>query len=169
VTSFSFHMVPSEFGGWGNFSCWHESSRVQFGASQISCNSLASIRLVRSQTQQSTVFLTLNLCHYSCSHAYFSLNKKFWEELIAYFPLIRHGPHRKRRLQQLFVAAETCSHSHCLAVIGVHTDRPIDSPFMRHGPHRKRRFQQFFVISCITCRGNVSTEPFPSNDRGGYT
>jgi hypothetical protein len=24
-------------------------------------------------------------------------NKKFWEELIAYFPLIRHGPHRKRR------------------------------------------------------------------------
>jgi hypothetical protein len=23
-------------------------------------------------------------------------NKKFWEELIAYFPLIRHGPHRKR-------------------------------------------------------------------------
>jgi hypothetical protein len=24
-------------------------------------------------------------------------NKKFWEELIAYFPLIRHGPHRKRK------------------------------------------------------------------------
>jgi hypothetical protein len=24
--------------------------------------------------------------------------KKFWEELIAFFPLIRHGPHRKRRL-----------------------------------------------------------------------
>jgi hypothetical protein len=23
-------------------------------------------------------------------------NKKFWEELIAYFPLIRHVPHRKR-------------------------------------------------------------------------
>jgi hypothetical protein len=22
-------------------------------------------------------------------------NKKFWEDLIAYFPLIRHGPHRK--------------------------------------------------------------------------
>jgi hypothetical protein len=29
-------------------------------------------------------------------------NKKFWEELTAYFPLIRHGPHRKRRLQQFF-------------------------------------------------------------------
>jgi hypothetical protein len=33
-------------------------------------------------------------------------NKKFWEELIAYFPLIRHGPHRKQRLQQIFVARE---------------------------------------------------------------
>jgi hypothetical protein len=27
------------------------------------------------------------------------LNKKFWEELIAYFPLIRQGPHKKLRLQ----------------------------------------------------------------------
>jgi hypothetical protein len=31
-------------------------------------------------------------------------NKKFWEELIAYFPLIRHTPYRKRCLQQ-FIAA----------------------------------------------------------------
>jgi hypothetical protein len=29
-------------------------------------------------------------------------NKKFWEELIVYFPLIRHGPHRKQRVQQFF-------------------------------------------------------------------
>jgi hypothetical protein len=29
-------------------------------------------------------------------------NNKFWEELIAYFSLIRHGPHRKRRVQKLF-------------------------------------------------------------------
>jgi hypothetical protein len=26
---------------------------------------------------------------------------KFWEELIAYITLIRHGPHRKRSVQQL--------------------------------------------------------------------
>jgi hypothetical protein len=26
------------------------------------------------------------------------LYKKFWEELTAYFPLIRHGPHRKRKI-----------------------------------------------------------------------
>jgi hypothetical protein len=33
---------------------------------------------------------------------------KFWEGLIAYFPLIRHGPHRKR--------------SRCLATIEGYTD-----------------------------------------------
>jgi hypothetical protein len=27
--------------------------------------------------------------------SYTCKNKKFWEELIAYFPLIQHGPHRK--------------------------------------------------------------------------
>jgi hypothetical protein len=40
-------------------------------------------------------------------------NKKFCEELITYFPLIRHENHRKRRVQQFlyscaFVAAGTC-------------------------------------------------------------
>jgi hypothetical protein len=28
--------------------------------------------------------------------------QEFWEEPIVCFPLIRHGPHRKRRLQQFF-------------------------------------------------------------------
>jgi hypothetical protein len=36
-----------------------------------------------------------------------NMNKKFWEEQVAYFPLIRHGPHRTRRLQQFFVAGGT--------------------------------------------------------------
>jgi cytochrome c oxidase assembly factor CtaG len=50
-------------------------------------------------------------------------NKKFWEELIAYFPLIRHGQHRKR----------------CV--------------------------QKFYCCVCIRCRGNVYTEPLPTNYR----
>jgi hypothetical protein len=29
-------------------------------------------------------------------------DKKLWEEIIAYFPLIRHGPQRKGRHQQFF-------------------------------------------------------------------
>jgi hypothetical protein len=52
--------------------------------------------------------------------------KKFWEELIAYYPLIRHGPHRKRHIQQffyccecVFVAAVTFSPSGYLGKIGI--------------------------------------------------
>jgi hypothetical protein len=30
----------------------------------------------------------------------FVFNNKFWEEIIAHFPLILHGPHRERRIQQ---------------------------------------------------------------------
>jgi hypothetical protein len=55
-------------------------------------------------------------------------NKKFWKVLIVSFPLIRHGPHRKRRVQQF---------SYC--------------------------------YTCIICRGNVFTEPLPSNNRGIHT
>jgi hypothetical protein len=41
---------------------------------------------------------------------------------------------------------------------------------IRHGPHWKRRVQQFFYCCvCIRYRGNVSTEPLPSNDRGIFT
>jgi hypothetical protein len=38
-------------------------------------------------------------------------------------------------------------------------------PFDTTRTHRKRRLQQFFVVACILCRGNVFTEPLPSNDR----
>jgi hypothetical protein len=38
--------------------------------------------------------------------------------------------------------------------------------FLRHGPHRKRRVQEFFYYMCICCRGNVFTEPLPSNEKG---
>jgi hypothetical protein len=63
-------------------------------------------------------------------------NKKFWEELIASFPLIRYGPHRKR-LQQFFVAAGTSLPNCYLAMIGGYTYRTTDSPLITHGPDRK--------------------------------
>jgi hypothetical protein len=44
--------------------------------------------------------------------------KKLWEELFTYFPLIQHGPHRKRHFQQFFVAAEKFLPSLCLAMKG---------------------------------------------------
>jgi hypothetical protein len=51
------------------------------------------------------------------------------DELIAHFPVIRHGPHRKRCLKQLFVAAGKCLLSRCLATIGGHTVK--SSKFLR--------------------------------------
>jgi hypothetical protein len=52
-----------------------------------------------------------------------NINNKLCEELIAYFPLILHGPHRKRSVRNLFYC--------CL---------------------------------CVRCRGNVFTDPLPSNE-----
>jgi hypothetical protein len=41
---------------------------------------------------------------------------------------------------------------------------------IRHGSHWKRRVQHFFCCYvCIRYRGNVSTEPLPSNDNGTFT
>jgi hypothetical protein len=52
-------------------------------------------------------------------------NKNFWEEIIAYFPFIRHGPHKERRVQQFFYCCVCIScrgnvflRSRCLATIG---------------------------------------------------
>jgi hypothetical protein len=62
---------------------------------------LSSARLPRQGMIHPQRCLGLNVPYISCT-----TNKKFWEELIACFLLIRHGPHRKRRLQQIFVAVE---------------------------------------------------------------
>jgi hypothetical protein len=53
---------------------------------------------------------------------------------VAYFPLIRHRPHRKRRVQRmLFTTAETCLQSSCLATIrGIYK-------FGWGRPHRQQR------------------------------
>jgi hypothetical protein len=39
-------------------------------------------------------------------------------------------------------------------------------PLIRHGPQRRRPAQQFCCSVCIRCRGNVFSEPFPSNAMG---
>jgi hypothetical protein len=85
-----------------------------------------------------SVFLILTSVILSSSViAVSNLSKKFCEELIAYFSLVLHELHRKRRLQQFFVADGTHLPSRCLETIEGHTDRPIDSPLIRHELHRK--------------------------------
>jgi hypothetical protein len=83
-------------------------------------------------------------------------NKKFWEELIACSPLIRHVPHRKRRIQQFFVAAK-----YLYRVVTEQQIHWLSSD--KNGPHRKSCVQQ--TVTCIRCRGKVFTELLPSNDR----
>jgi hypothetical protein len=61
------------------------------------------------------------------------INKKFWEELIAYLPLIWHWPNRKRCLQQFFIAMRTCLMSRCLAMKGgIHFTKPLPSNDRRY-------------------------------------
>jgi hypothetical protein len=96
------------------------------------------------------------------------LNKKFSEELIAYFLFIRYGAHRKRRLQKFFVATGKCLPNHCLATAGGYTNRPIDSPLTWHRPYKNDSSSNYSILAPIYCRENVSTEPLPRNCKG-YT
>jgi hypothetical protein len=82
------------------------------------------------------------------------LNKKIWKELIVYFPLIRHVPHRKRRLQHFLVATGTYLPTCYLSTIRGYKGRSTDT-----------RFNASSIAACIRCRGNVFTEPLPSNKR----
>jgi hypothetical protein len=59
--------------------------------------------------------------------------KKFCEELIAYFPSIPHGPHKKRRVQQFFYCWCICCRGNvfteplpCNDRRDKHTDTQID-------------------------------------------
>jgi hypothetical protein len=63
---------------------------------------------------------------------------------IAYTRLIRHGPHRKRRVQRFSIAAGTSLPRRCLATTDGSTDTPTGSPPI-HGPHTKRRVQRFSI------------------------
>jgi hypothetical protein len=85
--------------------------------------------------------------------------------LIAYFPFIRHGPHRKRRLQQFFVSVGMCLPSRCLATIGhTHTD-PQSLVWYNTDNTQNEASNSFPIVGCIRCSGNVFTEPLLSNDR----
>jgi hypothetical protein len=96
-----------------------------------------------------------------------TLNKKFWEELITCFPLIRQGPHRKRSLQQFSVAAGKSLPSYYLAAITAYTDT-------RHTRSTILLLLRVFVATGIwlqsrylaTKRGIQFTDPLPSNGRG---
>jgi hypothetical protein len=77
--------------------------------------------------------------------------KKFSEVQIAWFPLIRHGPRRKRRQHQFFVAPGTSLSSCYLATVRVYTDT---------------RSTIISVVAFNRCHGNVFTKPLRGWERG---
>jgi hypothetical protein len=77
-----------------------------------------------------------------------------WEELAVYFHVIRHGPHRKRRLQEFFIAAGTHLPRCYLATIrDTYTDP------------QTRVSHNSFIVAYIRCRWNVFTESLPNDGR----
>jgi hypothetical protein len=99
----------------------------------------------------------------------YRLNKKFWEELIIYFPLIPRGPHRKWHLQQFFVAMGMSLLSYCLAMIGGYIDRSTRHvrPTIPLLLHVFNATGTCLPSHCLAMkRGIHFTEPLPSNDKG---
>jgi hypothetical protein len=73
--------------------------------------------------------------------------------------LIRHGPHRKRRLQ-FFAVTGMCLSICYLAMIGGYT-RQTHPRFIDNDAYNDSS-----TVECICCSGNVFNGPLPSNDRG---
>jgi hypothetical protein len=89
--------------------------------------------------------------------------KKFWEALIPYFPFIWH--------ERIENDASKNLPTRCLAMIGGHRLWQTDQQTLFwYDTDRKEKdaSNNYYISECILCRGNVFTEPLPSNDRG-YT
>jgi hypothetical protein len=98
------------------------------------------------------------------------VEKKFWEELIAYFPWYYKGhiandaSNNSSVVACVFVTAVTFLPSSCLATIGGDTDIPTDSLWYDTDRIRNDAFNNCSVVLYIRCSGNVFFELFPSND-----
>jgi hypothetical protein len=70
-------------------------------------------------------------------------------------------------LQLLFSTCSYCLEENCSYLEPQVTDLSIlNWTLLYNGPNRKRRSQQFlYFCSHIRCRGNLFTEPLPSNER----
>jgi hypothetical protein len=64
---------------------------------------LTQIKVIIQKWEGKICTFTMNIINiFLIGRTMVSMNKKFWEELVANFPLIWHGSHRKRRFQQFF-------------------------------------------------------------------
>jgi hypothetical protein len=83
-------------------------------------------------------------CYFLIHLLHLFRNKKFWEEVIAYFPFIWHEPHRKWRLQQFFVTAGTWLPRHGLSTIGDVMRQ--NWSFRKHGSRFRMWSNKFYIL-----------------------
>jgi hypothetical protein len=57
---------------------------------------------------------------------------ELWKEIIAYFPLIRHGPHRKRKNYGGYTDTQTARESHMPIYIFVNKEIRLKQPRQKH-------------------------------------
>jgi hypothetical protein len=91
-------------------------------------------------------------------------NKNFWEELIAYFPLIRNGPQTNENDASNNSSLPHERFTEKLPSNNRGINKPTESPFTRSVKKKKNRPQQLSY-----CCVNVFREPLFSNDRSGDT
>jgi hypothetical protein len=99
--------------------------RVQTALRPIQPPVLGLCKLIDSQTQKSSQIITKYFYVLDIVKSW--KYKKFWEELIAYSPLVRHGPHTKRSLQLFFLSAGMSLPSYYLVTLEEYTDKPTDT------------------------------------------
>jgi hypothetical protein len=104
---------------------------------------------LHSATSQKTIFFNLSVS----SHV---LKKRFSEEIITYFPLIRHWPHRKRRIEKFFAAVGTSLPRCNLSMIRGCTDKA------RELLYDWRFTANHFVLTTNPLRLTTSTLYFPT-------
>jgi hypothetical protein len=51
----------------------------------------------------------LEKCRFVIKQFAYTNNSKFWEDLIAYFPLIQHGSHRKQKIREGYTDSKVMS------------------------------------------------------------
>jgi hypothetical protein len=106
-----------------------------------------------------------------CRTCFVGEYEKFWEELIAYFPLTLYGPYRKWHLQQFYVAAGASLASCYLATIRGYEDRRTDTDRIENDASNNFIVVFVAVGRCLQSRclamkgGMLFTEPLASNDR----
>jgi hypothetical protein len=113
----SYHSSPEES------SIWHKEAH--------SCTAILNDIHWHSQAELTCKSLCHNFTSYDILN--YKFIKIFWEEIIAYFTMIQHGPHRYPLKNILYYGVDTQTHLQRGYLIRLTFKRGIDRQMDRHG------------------------------------